>query len=50
MTFHGLRNTLELNYRQFYYFYNENFKETFVNENSAEVKKLMHGKGLDWKL
>ena len=50
MTFHGLRNTLELNYRQFYYFYNENFKETFVDENSAEVKKIMHGKGLDWKL
>lgn len=49
-TFHGLRNTLELNSRQFYYFYNENFRDTFVDDSKADVKKILDGKGLDWKL
>ena len=49
-SFHGLRNTLEQDSRQFYYFYNENFRDTFVDEKNPKVKKILHGKGLDWKL
>lgn len=30
--FHGLRNVIEQEDRRFYYFYNENFKDTVVNE------------------
>jgi predicted GNAT family acetyltransferase len=35
---------LEQDNRRFYYFYNENFQETYVDEKS------LRGKGLDMKL
>ena len=42
--FHGLRNVIELDDRQFYYFYNDNCAHTIVNENEIA------GMGLDVKL
>ena len=42
--FHGLRNVIELEDRQFYYFYNENCAQTAVDEHSLQ------GLGLDCKL
>ncbi|CDW74058.1 exosome complex exonuclease rrp44 [Stylonychia lemnae] len=42
--FHGLKNLTEQESRQIYYFYNENFAETFVQES------LIQGKGLDQKI
>ena len=42
--FHAIRNVSEQEDRRFYYFYNENFAETDVNE------KDLQGLGLDAKL
>ena len=39
-----MRNIIEQDARQFYYFYNENFKDTYVDEKSLK------GQGLDNKL
>ena len=37
--------------RLFYYLYNENFTETFMDEDRDElIKELLQGKGLDDKL
>mmetsp|Transcript_18119 Transcript_18119/g.30951 ORF Transcript_18119/g.30951 Transcript_18119/m.30951 type:complete len:102 (+) Transcript_18119:294-599(+) len=33
-SFHGLRNTVEQTSRKLYYFYNENFTQTFVPDNA----------------
>ena len=44
--FHGLRNVLEVEDRQFYYFYNENCIDTA----SEEQVKSLAGMGLDAKL
>ena len=50
-SFHGLRNTMDAQEgRCFYYFYNENFQETHLDEGSAVVKKELDGKGLDDKI
>jgi hypothetical protein len=57
--FHGLRNTLEMAnsadeeaaQRRFFYLYNENFVETYLDEErDPKVKELLAGKGLDDKL
>jgi len=42
--FHGMRNVIEQDNRRFFYFYNENFRETHVDD------KALVGKGLDSKL
>ena len=39
-----MRNLIEQDQRQIYYFYNENFQETFVKDS------VLTGKGLDFKL
>jgi len=50
-SFHGLRNTMDgQEGRQFYYFYNENFQDTHLDEDDAGVRKELSGKGLDDKL
>ena len=36
--------------RCFYYFYNENFQETHLDEQSAAARKILAGKGLDDKI
>lgn len=44
-SFHGMKNLLEQEQRKIYYFYNENFTQTFIkNDNQSQ------GKGLDHKL
>jgi len=43
-SFHGMKNLIEQEQRQIYYFYNENFKETHVKDTQYA------GKGLDYKL
>lgn len=50
-SFHGLRNTMDAQEgRCFYYFYNENFQETHLDEESAVAKMALAGKGLDDKI
>jgi hypothetical protein len=39
-----MRNVIEQDNRRFFYFYNENFRETYVDD------KELAGKGLDSKL
>lgn len=65
-SFHGLRNTMEMasggsgryeadddeaNSRKFHYMYNENFVETYLDEErDALAKEVLSGRGLDDKL
>lgn len=39
-----MKNLIEQDQRQIYYFYNENFKDTYIRDNQFQ------GKGLDYKL